>query len=165
MMGGMMAIDELLQRHRGSSPHAPRSGPVPSTKTTLLTCMDTRINPYAVFGLAPGEVHVLRNAGGVVTEDVLRSLAVSQYELETREVLVMQHTHCGMSTITEEGFKAKVAGAAGVRPTWAVESVEDVTAGVRDSLERVRRCAYLKHVDAVRGFVYVLDTGRVDEVG
>jgi carbonic anhydrase len=164
-MGGMTAIGELLTRHRGSDPNAPEPGPVPSMRATLLTCMDTRINPYAIFGLATGEVHVLRNAGGVVTEDVLRSLAVSQYELETREVLVMQHTHCGMATITEEGFKAKVAGAAGVRPTWAVESVEEVTAGVRDSLERVRRCAYMKHVDALRGFVYDVDTGRVDEVG
>jgi carbonic anhydrase len=165
MMGAMATIDELLRRHRGSEPSAPPSGAVPSAKAALLMCMDTRINPYAIFGLAPGEVHLLRNAGGVVTEDVLRSLAVSQYELGTEEVLVMQHSRCGMSTVTEEGFKAKVAGEAGLRPTWAVESFADVTASVRDSAERVRRCAYLKHVDAVRGVVYHVDTGRVSEAG
>jgi carbonic anhydrase len=165
MMGSMAAIDELLQRHRGAAARAPESGAVPALEVTLLSCMDTRINPFDVFRLSPGEVHVLRNAGGVVTEDVLRSLAVSQYELGTREVLVMQHTHCGMSTITEEGFKAKVAEYAGLRPTWAVECFAEVTASVADSLERVRRCPYLRHVEAVRGLVYDVETGSVSEAG
>ncbi len=161
----MTAIDELLRSHRDREVRAPQGGAVPSMRVAVLTCMDTRINPYEVFAANFGELHLLRNAGGVVTEDALRSLAVSQYELGTAEVLVMQHTQCGMSTITEEGFKAKVAEHAGVRPTWAVESVEAVTAGVRDSVERVRRCAYMKHVDAVRGLVYDVASGRVSEVG
>ncbi|HEX3647689.1 MAG TPA: carbonic anhydrase [Pseudonocardiaceae bacterium] len=159
----MTAIDDLLARR--TTDRAPNAdGPVPALHIAVLTCMDTRIDVFDVFGLTPGEVHVLRNAGGVATDDVLRSLAVSQLKLATREVLVLQHTSCGMSTITEDGFKDELESNTGLRPTWAVEAFRDVANSVRQSVERIRRSPFVPHTDAVRGFVYDVATGGVTEV-
>lgn len=161
----MTAIDTVVGRHteRGAAaPDLPSA--VPALHLVVLTCMDARIDPVAVFGLRPGEAHVLRNAGGVVTEDVLRSLAISQYKLDTREVLVLQHTTCGMTTVTEDGFKDELEQATGLRPTWSVEAFRDVAASVRQSVLRARRSPFLAHVDHVRGFVYDVTTGGVTEV-
>ncbi|PRX50496.1 carbonic anhydrase [Prauserella shujinwangii] len=162
----MTAIDLLLQRNSESGDVAPgeRSVPEPSLRVAIVICMDARINEFALFGLAPGEAHVLRNAGGVVTDDTIRSLALSQHKLGTTEVLVVQHTGCGVNAVTEDGFKDELEQATGLRPTWAVEAFRDVRASVRQSMERVRRSPYLPHTDGVRGFVYDVHTGELSEV-
>lgn len=117
-----------------------------------------------VFGLAEGEAHILRNGGGVVTDDVIRSLALSQRKLGTEEVLIMQHTSCGVSSVTEDDFKDELEADCGVRPTWSVEAFRDVEDSVRRSVRRVKRSPYLPHVDKVRGFVYDVHTGKITEV-
>jgi carbonic anhydrase len=163
----MTAIDELLARHadQGIDQGAPGvPTPVPALHVSVLTCMDARIKVFDVFGLRHGEAHILRNAGGVATDDVLRSLAISQRKLQTREVLVLQHTSCGMSTVTEDGFKDELEHDTGLRPTWAVEAFRDVADSVRQSVERIRRSPFLPHTDVVRGFVYDVATGGITEV-
>lgn len=160
----MTATDDLIARHR-SDPHAPQAtDAVPTLHVTVLTCMDARINVHEIFDVAPGEVHVLRNAGGVVTDDVLRSLSISQRKLKTTEVIVMQHTTCGMTTITDDGFKDELEQDTGLRPTWSVEAFQDVETSVRQSVERVRRSPFVPHTDRVRGFVFDVATGGVTEV-
>lgn len=162
----MTAIDDLIARHHtGPDQGAPSvPTPVPSLHLTVLTCMDARIKVFDVFGLRHGEVHILRNAGGVATDDMMRSLAISQRKLQTREVIVMQHTSCGMQTVTEDGFKDELEQATGLRPTWAVEAFRDVEDSVRQSVERIRRSPYVPHTDSVRGFVYDVATGGIKEV-
>lgn len=130
----------------------------------VLTCMDTRIQVPEVFGVNAGEIHTLRNGGGIVTDDVLRSVALSQRHLGTTELLVMGHTSCGLSTITDDGFKDELESDTGLRPTWSVEAFVDVTASVRQSVERARRSPFLPHRDQIRGFVYNVETGAVTEV-
>ncbi|MGW0733915.1 beta-class carbonic anhydrase [Streptomyces sp. NPDC002851] len=162
----MTAIDELLQRNAES----PLSGTptidtaVPSLGLTIVTCMDARIKVFDVFGLKHGEAHILRNAGGVVTDDIIRSLSISQRKLQTREVIVMQHTRCGMATFTEDEFKDELEHDTGLRPTWSVESFRDVAASVRTSVARVRHAPFLLHTDRVRGFVYDVRDGSLSEV-
>lgn len=160
----MSGIDDLVRRHGDRAGQDAAGGPVPGLHVIVVTCMDTRINVYDVFGLQRGEVHILRNAGGIVTDDVIRSIAISQRELQTREVIVMQHSQCGMSTITDDGFRDAIEADTGVRPPWAVEAFRDVKASVRQSVERVRRSPFVPHRDAVRGFVYDVSTGAVEEV-
>ncbi len=130
----------------------------------VLTCMDARIRVFEIFGLLQGESHVLRNAGGVVTDDMIRSLALSQRKLGTREVLIVQHTECGLSMVTEDDFKDELEESTGLRPTWAVEAFREVEDSVRRSVQRVRRSDFLPHRDNVRGFVYDVKTGRLSEV-
>jgi carbonic anhydrase len=160
------AIDKLLDRNdefgAGGTPTI--STPVPSLHLAVVTCMDARIKVFDVFGLRHGEAHILRNAGGVVTDDVIRSLAVSQRKLGTREVIIMQHTQCGLATFTEEQFKDDLERDTGLRPTWAVETFREVTDSVRTSVARVRRSPFLPHTDQVRGFVYDVRTGGLHEV-
>jgi carbonic anhydrase len=165
-MGGMSAIDELLSRNASLTERVlgDRSTPQPSLKVALLTCMDARIRVFAIFGLLQGEAHVLRNAGGVVTDDVIRSLALSQRKLGTREVMIIQHTNCGLQTVTEDGFKDELEEASGLRPTWSVEAFKEVKDSVRRSMARVRHAAYLPYTDNVRGFVYDVHTGELTEV-
>ncbi|GAB3719304.1 carbonic anhydrase [Amycolatopsis oliviviridis] len=127
--------------------------------------MDARIRVFEIFGLLQGESHVLRNAGGVVTDDMIRSLALSQRKLGTREVLIVQHTECGLSMVTEDDFKDELEEATGLRPTWAVEAFREVEDSVRRSVQRVRRSDFLPHTDNVRGFVYDVKTGQLSEVG
>ncbi len=130
----------------------------------ILTCMDARIRVFELFGLLQGESHVLRNAGGVVTDDMIRSLALSQRKLGTREVLIVQHTECGLSMVTEDDFKDELEESTGLRPTWAVEAFREVEDSVRRSVQRVRRSEFLPHTDNVRGFVYDVKTGGLSEV-
>lgn len=162
----MTAIDELLLRNKriGAVVPGDRSSPKPNLQVTILTCMDSRIRVFEIFGLLQGEAHVLRNAGGVVTDDMIRSLALSQRKLGTREVIIVQHTDCGLNLITEDGFKDELEEDTGLRPTWAVEAFKDVTDSVRRSLTRVRRSDFLPHTDEVRGFVYDVHTGELTEV-
>ena len=119
---------------------------------------------FAALGLGPGEAHVLRNAGGVITDDMIRSLSVIQRRLGTRGVMLIQHTDCGMQSITDDGFRAELQEATGVAPAFAVESFSDLDANVRQSILRVRRSPFLLHTGAVRGFVYDVDTHRLREV-
>ncbi|HVY97710.1 MAG TPA: carbonic anhydrase, partial [Solirubrobacterales bacterium] len=136
----------------------------PSKQLAIVTCMDSRLDVFAALGLGDGEAHVLRNAGGVITDDVIRSLSISQRKLGTREVMLIHHTDCGMQTITDDGFRAELQEATGTAPAFAIESFADVEADVRQSILRVRRSEFLLHRDAVRGFVYDVDTHRLREV-
>jgi carbonic anhydrase len=162
----MTAIDVLLQRYRDHeiALTGDLSSPQPTLQVAMLTCMDARIDAFEIFGLGKGEAHILRNAGGVVTDDVIRSLALSQRKLGTREVLIVQHTNCGLSLVTEDDFKDELEQATGLRPTWAVEAFREVEDSVRTSMRRVRRSAFLPHTDHVRGFVYDVKTGELTEV-
>lgn len=143
---------------------APDLSARPSRQLAVVTCMDCRIDVPAALGLAVGEAHVLRNAGGVVTDDVIRSLAISQRKLGTREVMLVHHTGCGMQTLSEEGFRAELQEATGIAPPFAIESFTDLEADVRQSILRVRRSPFLPHRDAVRGFIYDVDTQHLREV-
>ncbi|MFD9892182.1 beta-class carbonic anhydrase [Amycolatopsis sp. NPDC059027] len=162
----MTSIDILLKRNEelGNVVPGDRSSPRPSLNIAILTCMDARIRVFEIFGLIQGESHVLRNAGGVVTDDMIRSLALSQRKLGTREVLIVQHTECGLSMVTEDDFKDELEEASGLRPTWSVEAFRAVEDSVRRSVERVRRSDFLPHRDNVRGFVYDVKTGNLTEV-
>lgn len=162
----MTAIDELLSRNAKLEDRVrgDRSTPEPSLHVAILTCMDARIRVFELFGLIQGEAHILRNAGGVVTDDAIRSLALSQRKLGTKEVLIVQHTSCGLSTVTEDGFKDELEKDTGLRPTWSVEAFREVKDSVRTSVERVRRSVFLPHTDLVRGFVYDVHTGDLTEV-
>ncbi|SDD83500.1 beta-class carbonic anhydrase [Actinokineospora iranica] len=162
----MTAIDDLLQRHIDGPDHgAPEvPTPVPNLHLTIVTCMDARIKVFDVFGLRHGEAHILRNAGGIVTDDVIRSLSISQRKLQTREVIVMQHTLCGLSTFTDDEFRDSVAEDTGLRPPWAVEAFREVKDSVRQSVERVRRSPFVPHTGNVRGFVYDVQTAALTEV-
>src|SRR5690606_25963986 len=162
----MTAIDLLLERNRrlGNIVPGDRSSPRPSLRIAILTCMDARIRVFEIFGLLQGESHVLRNAGGIVTDDAIRSLALSQRKRGTREILIMQHTDCGLNAVTEDSFKDELEEASGMRPPWAVEAFRDVDANVRQSIQRVKRNPYLLHTDLVRGFVYEVHTGVLREV-
>jgi carbonic anhydrase len=119
---------------------------------------------FTTLGLRDGEAHVLRNAGGVITDDAIRSLAISQRQLGTREVMLIHHTHCGMQTITDDGFRTELQQATGVAPAFAIESLSDLDADVRQSILRVRRSPFLLHRDLVRGFVYDVDTRGLREI-
>jgi carbonic anhydrase len=159
-------IDELLQNNRtfaGSLP-AGHLDVRPSRRLAVVTCMDSRLDVFAALGLGDGQAHVLRNAGGAITDDVIRSLAVSQRRLGTREVMLIHHTDCGMQTLSDDGFRAELQRATGVAPAWAIESFSDVDADVHQSLLRVRRSPFLPHRERVRGFVYDVDTHRLREV-
>ena len=162
----MTAIDELLHRNAelGNIVPGDRSSPRPSMQVAILTCMDSRIRVFEIFGLKQGEAHVLRNAGGVVTDDMIRSLALSQRKLGTREVLLVHHTNCGLQLVTEDEFKDELEQDSGLRPTWSVEAFREVKDSVRGSMNRVRRSAFLPHRDNVRGFVYDVHTGELTEV-
>ncbi len=162
----MEAIEELLANNQAFAASLPaRHLDVrPSRRLAVVTCMDSRLNVFAALGLGDGEAHVLRNAGGVITDDVIRSLAVSQRRLGTREVMLIHHTDCGMQTLSDDGFRAELQQATGVAPAFAIESFSDVDADVRQSILRVRRSAFLPHRDRVRGFVYDVDTHRLREV-
>jgi carbonic anhydrase len=136
----------------------------PARALAIVTCMDSRLNVFAALGLDDGDAHVVRNAGGVVTDDVIRSLAISQRLLGTREVLLIHHTDCGMQKLTDDGFRAELQAATGVAPEFAIESFKDIDANVRQSILRLERSPFLLHRDSVRGFVYDVDTHRLREV-
>ncbi len=143
------------------------SGPLPlppSRGIAVLACMDARLNVYAILGLKDGEAHVIRNAGGVVTDDEIRSLAISQRLLGTREIVLIHHTDCGMLTFTDDAFKAGVLAETGIKPHWAAESFDDLDTDVRQSLARIRNSPFIPHRDAVRGFVFDVATGLLREV-
>ena len=162
----MDTIDELIENNRRFADSLPaRHLDVrPSRRLAIVTCMDSRLDVFAALGLGDGEAHVLRNAGGVITDDVIRSLAVSQRRLGTRETMLIHHTNCGMEALSDDGFRAELQEATGVAPAFAIESFSDVDADLRQSISRVRLSPFLAHRDIVRGFVYDVDTHRLREV-
>jgi carbonic anhydrase len=141
-----------------------QTSPQPRCHLAIVACMDARLDLFGILGLAVGDAHLLRNAGGVVTDDMIRSLAISQRKLGTREIILIHHTDCGMTRVTDDGFKDGVEQETGIRPAWAVESFSDPEANVRQSINRIRHSPFLPHRDAVRGFVYEVDTGVLHEV-
>jgi carbonic anhydrase len=159
-------IDQLIANNRAFADSLPTQhlDVKPRRQLAIVTCMDSRLDVFAALGLEHGEAHVLRNAGGVITDDAIRSLAISQRKLGTREVMLIHHTDCGMQKITDDGFRAELQKATGVAPAFAIESFGDVGADVRQSILRVRRSDFLPHRDLVRGFVYDVDTHRLEEI-
>jgi carbonic anhydrase len=159
-------IDDLVANNRSFAASLPaRHLDVrPRRRLAVVTCMDSRLNVFAALGLRDGEAHVLRNAGGVITDDVIRSLSVSQRRLGTREVMLIHHNDCGMQSLTDDGFRAELQEATGVAPAFAIESFSDLDADVRQSILRVRRSDFVLHRDRVRGFVYDVDTHLLREI-
>jgi carbonic anhydrase len=136
----------------------------PGAKLAVVACMDARLNVYGILGLSEGEAHVIRNAGGVVTDDEIRSLAISQRLLGTEEIILIHHTDCGMLTFTDDQFKQSIQEETGIKPEWAAEAFTDLDADVRQSIARIQASPFIPHKDAVRGFVYEVETGRLREV-
>ena len=136
----------------------------PARALAIVTCMDSRLNVFDALGLEEGDAHVLRNAGGVITDDMIRSLAISQRLLGTSEIMLIHHTDCGMQRLTDDGFRAELQADTGEAPAFAIESFTDLDAAVRQSILRVQRSVFLPHRDRVRGFVYDVDTHRLREV-
>lgn len=162
-----MVIDELLEKSQAYSAafaHGHLAAP-PARRVAIVTCMDARIDVHAIFGLQPGDAHVIRNAGGAVTDDAIRSLAISQRLLGTEEVMVLHHTSCGMMGFSADDFARQIQDETGIRPGWAVETFADLEGDVRQSVARIHASPFLPRKDAVRGFVYDVGTGRVAEVG
>jgi carbonic anhydrase len=159
-------VDELLENNRAYADALVEQhlDLRPARALAIVTCMDSRLNVFAALGLRDGDAHVLRNAGGVITDDAIRSLAISQRLLGTREIMLVHHTDCGMQKLTDDGFRAELQEATGVAPAFAIESFTDLDADVRQSIRRVRRSPFLLHTDEVRGFVYDVDTHRLREV-
>jgi carbonic anhydrase len=162
----MSAIDGLLANNRTFASSLPTQhlDVRPSLQLAIVTCMDSRLNVFAALGLRDGEAHIVRNAGGVITDDAIRSLAISQRRLGTREVMLIHHTKCGMQTLTDDGFRAELQEATGVAPAFAIESFSDLDADVRQSILRVRQSPFLLHREEVRGFVYDVDTRELREI-
>ena len=161
----MTAIEELLRRNQTAAvSHPGFMGPKPSLAVAVVMCMDARVDAHAAFRLQPGEAHLMRNAGGVVTDDVIRSLSISQHALGTREIMVIHHTDCGLARLEEDSFRAHLAQFAGYRPTWSVQAFKDPHDSVRESLRRIRDSRFLAHRDEVRGFIYDVESGLLEEV-
>jgi carbonic anhydrase len=158
--------DELLANNARYAESFSGPLPLPPAKhVAVVACMDARLNVYAILGLQEGEAHVIRNAGGVVTEDAIRSLAISQRLLGTEEIVLIHHTDCGMVTFTDDGFKQSVQEDTGIRPSWAAEAFPDADADVRQSIARIKANPFVPKKDAVRGFVFDVATGKLNEVG
>jgi carbonic anhydrase len=162
----MSVTDDLLtnaEEYARTFSHGDLALP-PARAVAVLACMDARLNVYGVLGLREGDAHVIRNAGGVVTADARRSLAISQRLLGTREIILIHHTGCGMLTFTDESIAATIEGETGQRPDWNAETFRDVDADVRKSMARIAADPSIPHKDGVRGFVYEVESGRLREV-
>jgi carbonic anhydrase len=161
----MSVTDELLANNARYAETFEGPLPLPPAKhVAVLACMDARLNVYGALGLNEGEAHVIRNAGGVVTEDEIRSLAISQRLLGTKEIILIHHTDCGMLTFTDDAFKQSIQEDVGVKPAWAAEAFSDVDADVRQSLARIRNTPFIPVKESVRGFVFDVATGKLNEV-
>ncbi|WP_088317658.1 carbonic anhydrase [Kineosporia sp. R_H_3] len=161
----MTVTDDYLENNRRYAQTF--SGPLPlppSKNIAVVACMDARLNVYAILGLGDGESHVIRNAGGVVTDDEIRSLAISQRLLGTREIILIHHTDCGMLTFTDDAFKQGILEETGIKPEWAAESFSDLDVDVRQSIARIKASPFVVHKDQIRGFVFDVATGLLREV-
>ncbi len=163
-MRAVSAIDALVAnagRFAGSVAGLPAP---PAAGVAIVACMDARLDPHRLLGLSDGDAHVIRNAGGVVTDDVIRSLVISQRALGTTEIMLIHHSGCGMLSFTDDEEKSRIEADTGLRPPFSMEAFSDVDADVRQSIARVLASPYLPHRDAVRGFVFELESGRLREV-
>lgn len=162
----MSRTDQLVDNARAyAASFAKADLPVPpGLGMAVVACMDARVNVYAILGLTEGDAHVIRNAGGVITEDTIRSLAISQRLLSTTEIMLIHHADCGMRTFSNEQFKAQIEADTGIRPAWNPEAFADVAADVHQSINRVKVTPLLPHSEQVRGFVYHETTGQLTEV-
>jgi len=162
----MTVIDGLLDNNARYAASFPGSLPsAPTAHLAVVACMDARLNVYDTLGLKEGEAHVIRNAGGVITDDAIRSLAISQRLLGTTQIMLIHHTRCGMLTFTDDQFKAAIEADTGIRPPWAAESFGDLDADVRQSIARIKASPFIPHPSQVRGFVFDVDSGLLREVG
>ena len=162
----MTAIDDLVANNEAYAERFDKRGlPLPpARKLAIIACMDARVSPYALLGLKEGDAHVIRNAGGVVTDDEIRSLAISQRLLGTEEVMLIHHTDCGMLTFNDDDFKRQVEEDTGIKPGWAAEAFSDLDRDVRQSVARIKASPFIPNKDHIRGFVYDIETGRLREV-
>lgn len=163
----MTTTDRLVdnaRRYAQTFDHGGLAAP-PALGVAVVACMDARLNVYAILGLTEGDAHVIRNAGGVVTDDAIRSLAISQRLLGTSAIVLIHHADCGMRTFTDEQFKAQIEADTGIRPPWSAETFPDPAADVRQSVNRIKASPFLPHTRDVRGFVYDDRSGRLTEVG
>jgi carbonic anhydrase len=162
----MSVTDELLQNNaayaesfdKGDLPLPPARG------VAVVACMDARLDVHKILGLGEGDAHVIRNAGGVITDDEVRSLAISQRLLGTREIILIHHTDCGMLTFTDDELKTQIHDEVGIKPHFSLESFSDLEEDVRQSIQRIQASPFIPHKDSVRGFIYEVETGRLREV-
>jgi carbonic anhydrase len=158
-------IDGLVEANARYLSDFPGPRPVqPKLRLAVVACMDSRLALFGALGLQIGDAHLIRNAGGIATPDVLRSLAISQHKLGTREIAVLGHTDCGMSNFDDTAFRAELAAESGQQPDWDVPGFTDVAASVAKSVARIRDCGWLPHRDSVRGFVFDVRTAQINEV-
>jgi carbonic anhydrase len=160
------ATDQLLEnaaRYAEAFDHGDLPLP-PATRVAVLACMDARLDPYALLGLSEGDAHVIRNAGGVVTDDEIRSLSISQRLLGTEEIILIHHTDCGMLTFKDDAFREAIQEETGIKPEWAAEAFDNLEDDVRQSIARIKSSPFIPKKDHVRGFVYDVKTGRLVEV-
>jgi len=162
----MTVTDELLANAQRYAENFDRSDlPMPPAKrVAVVACMDARLNPYGLLGLSEGDAHVIRNAGGVITDDEIRSLAISQRLLGTEEIILIHHTDCGMLTFVDDDFRRQIQEDTGIKPEWAAEAFDDLEEDVRQSIARIKASPFIPAKDHVRGFVYDVETGRLSEV-
>ena len=162
----MSTTDELLHNAEAYAERFDKGDlPLPpARKVAVLACTDARLNPYGLLGLKEGDAHVIRNAGGVVTDDAIRSLAISQRLLETEEIILIHHTDCGMLTFKDDEFKASIEQETGIKPEWAAEAFGDLDEDVRQSIARIEASPFIPKKDSVRGFVFDVATGKLAEV-
>src|ERR671929_1935635 len=162
----MAVIEELVENAKKYAERFDKGSlPLPPAKSVaVVACMDARLNPYALLGLSEGDAHVIRNAGGVITDDEIRSLSISQRLLGTEEIILIHHTDCGMLTFTDDDFKRSVQDDTGIKPAWAAEAFPDLDEDVRQSIARLNASPFIPRKDSVRGFVYDVHTGALREV-
>jgi|SRR5579875_3710119 carbonic anhydrase len=161
----MSVTDELLANNARYAQAFTGPLPLPPARhLAVVACMDARLNVFAILGLREGDAHVIRNAGGVVTDDEIRSLAISQRLLGTREIILIHHTDCGMLTFADDEFKRAIQDDTGIKPSWAAEAFTDLGEDVRQSVARVKASPFIPHTDSVRGFVFDVATGKLAEV-
>jgi len=161
----MSATDEYLENNAAYAAQFGGLLPLPpASHVAVVACMDARLNVYGILGLKEGEAHVIRNAGGVVTDDEVRSLAISQRLLGTTEIILIHHTDCGMLTFTDDEFKAALEADTGITPAWSAEAFSDLDEDVRQSIARIKGSPFIPHKDQVRGFVFDVATGKLNEV-
>src|SRR4051812_5816222 len=162
----MSVTDDLVDNARSYTDRFDRGDlPLPpARRVAVLACMDARLNPYGLLGLSEGDAHVIRNAGGVVTDDEIRSLSISQRLLGTEEIILIHHTDCGMLTFSDDEFRQAVQDEVGIKPEWAAEAFSDLDEDVRQSIARIEASPFIPRKDSVRGFVYDVHSGSLREV-
>ncbi|MEN3361122.1 MAG: carbonic anhydrase [Mycobacteriales bacterium] len=161
----MSTTDEFLENNARYAETFAGPLPLPPARGALvIACMDARLNVYDILGLGPGDVHIVRNAGGAVTDDVIRSLAISQRLLGTREIILIHHTDCGMLTFSDDAFRSAIQKETGIRPPWAAEAFPDLADDVRQSIARITASPFIPVKDSIRGFIFDVATGKLEEV-